>query len=100
SLVTTPISSVAARREQSSMISELLPVPTGPQIPRRRARWAGADEWEWAWESARESSTEQPPGGVGVTFGVVLDDRRVAGRDLVGAREGGDVDDQLGARRE
>src|ERR1700749_3231487 len=71
SLVTTAIWNLPASSRHTIAISELLPVPTGPQTPSLRA--------------LVESGTEQPPGGAGMDLRPVLDLGRT-GRGDVGCR--------------
>src|SRR6266508_6350135 len=84
SLVTTPSCREPASSRHSSAIRELLPVPTGPQTPSRRARVGGC--W-W-------SGTEQPPGADSVGLCPGLDLRSAGGRDGVGRGERGDLGGQ------
>src|SRR3954471_99402 len=72
SFVTTARLSSLPSSRQSSAISELLPVPTGPATPIRRAR-VGVF-----------SGTEQPPLAGSVELAPLLDEGGAVGRDVVG----------------
>src|SRR5919107_4467542 len=95
SLVTTArLSSVPSSR-QSRAISELLPVPTGPATPRRRAR-PGA-----GWDG-RGSGTEEPPFGGAVLLAPLLEQRGGGRGERVQGRQAGHGPHQpldLGPRR-
>src|SRR3954465_12941789 len=83
SLVTTARLSSAPSSRQSSAIRELLPVPTGPATPRRRAR-------PGAGTVGGRSGTEEPPFGVAVLLAPLLEQRGGAGGQVVPPGEAGD----------
>src|SRR3954454_16115762 len=75
SFVTTARLSSVPSSLQSSAINELLPVPTGPATPIRRARVGVVGVW---------SGTEQPPLAGSMELAPLLDEGGAVGRDVVG----------------
>src|SRR3954454_9770421 len=83
SLVTTARLSSAPSSRQSSAISELLPVPTGPATPRRRGRPGGGTV-------GGRSGTEEPPFSVAMLLAPLLEQRGGGGGQVVHRGEAGD----------
>src|SRR3954454_832802 len=95
SLVTTATLSWVPSSRHSSAISELLPVPTGPATPSRRARAGGDGRRPSGWSSwwCWWSGTEQAPLTRTVSLTPLLDERGAVRRDLVRTGDGPDTVD-------
>src|SRR5690606_26981102 len=89
SFVITPICSSSASARQIVAISELLPTPTGPAMPRRSDRVVSVVSG--ATSGLRVSGTEQSPFQGGVGLRPLLDLRSAEGGDRLRLGQNGDA---------
>src|SRR6185312_5249046 len=99
SLVITPMRSSPARARQVVAMSELLPTPTGPAMPRRSVLRRPSDVWWWCSMVCRSRDKEPSPFGC-VALGPHLDpgcaERGEVARPGHGERPGDDGVDLRG----